>query len=161
MLDPNYGLVLWTILTFILLLVVLRWIAWKPLLEALGRREELVRSSVERAEQAKHEAEQLLDQHRKQLAQAEAEVQRILSEGRSFGDKLKDEIVAKANQQSRRMIEQAQQEIERDKDSALSQLRTEVANLAIQAAGKILDETLDETKHRRIIDSYLQGLPKN
>src|ERR1051326_767470 len=161
MLDPNYGLVIWTIITFVLLLVVLRGIAWKPLLAALGRREELVRSSIERAEQAKNEAEQLLDRHKKQLAEAEAEVQRILSEGRSFGDKLKDEIVAKANQQSRRMIEQAQQEIERDKDAALAQLRTEVAHLAIEAAEKILEETLDETKPRRIIDSYLKGIPKN
>src|SRR5712672_3355405 len=105
MLDPNYGLVSWTIITFVLLLLVLRRIAWKPLLEALSRREEHVRSSVERAEQAKLEAEQLLEEHKKQLANAESEVQRILNEGRSFGDKLKDEIVAKANQQSRQMIE--------------------------------------------------------
>ena len=161
MLDPNYGLVSWTIITFVLLLLVLRRIAWKPLLEALSRREEHVRSSVERAEQAKLEAEQLLEEHKKQLANAESEVQRILNEGRSFGDKLKDEIVAKANQQSRQMIEQAQQEIERNKDAALAQLRTEVANLAIAAAGKILDETLDETRHARIIDASLKKLPKN
>ena len=59
------------------------------------------------------------------------------------------------------MIDQAKLEIERDKEAALAQLRGEVAHLAIQVAGKILDETLDENKHRKLIDSYLRELPKN
>jgi len=161
MLNPNPGLIIWTIITFILLLVLLKKFAWKPLLEALQRREETVRSSIERAEQAKIEAERLLDENRKQLERAGQEGQRILNENRALAEKLKDEIVEKANQQSRRMVDQAKQEIERDKEAALIQLRDEVAGLAIQAAGKILDETLDDDKHRKIVDAYLKGLPKN
>jgi len=161
MLNPNPGLIIWTIITFILLLVLLKKFAWKPLLEALQRREETVRSSIERAEQAKIEAERLLDENRKQLERAGQEGQRILNETRALAEKLKDEIVEKANQQSRRMVDQAKQEIERDKEAALIQLRGEVANLAINAAGKILDETLDDNKHRKIVDTYLKGLPKN
>ena len=161
MLNPNPGLIIWTIVTFILLLVLLKKFAWKPLLEALQRREETVRSSIERAEQAKIEAERLLDENRKQLERAGQEGQRILNENRALAEKLKDEIVEKANQQSRRMVDQAKQEIERDKEAALIQLRDEVAGLAIQAAGKILDETLDDDKHRKIVDAYLKGLPKN
>ena len=161
MLDINPGLIIWTWVTFIALAIVLRKFAWKPLLEALHRREEHVRSSIERAEQAKQDAERVLEENRKQLSRAEEESHRILNEGRALGEKLKSEIVEKANQQSRKMIDQAKLEIERDKDAALSQLRGEVANLAIQAAGKILDETLDETKHRKIVDSYLRDLPKN
>ncbi len=161
MLEINPGLILWTIVSFVGLAIVLGKFAWKPLLEALHQREEHVRSSIERAEQAKQEAERLLEENRKQLARAEEEAQRILSEGRTLGEKLKNEIVEKSNQQSRKMIEQAKLEIERDKEAALSQLRGEVANLAIQAAGKILDETLDENKHRKIVDAYLRELPKN
>lgn len=161
MLEINPGLAIWTIVTFVLLVIVLRSFAWKPLLEALNKREEHVRSSLERAEHAKQEAERILNENRIQLAKAESEAQRILTEGRALGEKLKNEIVDQANQQSRRMIDQAKHEIERDKDAALSELRSEVASLAIKAAEKILDETLDENRHRRIVDAYLKDLPKN
>ena len=161
MLDPNPGLIIWTIVTFILLLFFLKKFAWKPLLEALQKREDSVKNSLERAEQAKQDAERLLEENRKQLQRAEQEGNRILNEHRALAEKLKDEIIEKTNQQSLRMIEQAKSEIERDKESALVQLRGEVATLAIQAAGKILDETLDENKHRKLVDSYLKGLPTN
>jgi F-type H+-transporting ATPase subunit b len=161
MLNPNPGLILWTIITFVLLLIILRKFAWKPMLESLQRRETMVRTSIERAEQARLDAEQLLEEHRKQLERAEQDGRRILGESRALADKLKDEMMEKANQQSRRMIEQAKEEIERDKQTALGQLRTEVANLAIQAAEKILDESLDKDRHRRLVDSYLKELPKN
>ncbi len=161
MLEINPGLAIWTIVTFVLLVIVLRSFAWKPLLEALNKREEHVRSSLERAEYAKQEAERILNENRIQLAKAESEAQRILTEGRALGEKLKNEIVDQANQQSRRMIDQAKHEIERDKDAALSELRSEVASLAIKAAEKILDETLDENRHRKIVDAYLKDLPKN
>jgi F-type H+-transporting ATPase subunit b len=161
MLDPNPGLLIWTIITFLALLFVLRMFAWKPLLEALRKREEHVRNSIERAEQAKQDAERILEENRKQLANAEAESHRILNEGRALGDKLKSEIVEQANLQSRRMVEQAKQEIERDKEAALSQLRNEVATLAIKVAEKILDETLDENRQRKLVDAYLKELPKN
>ena len=120
-----------------------------------------MRNALERSEQAKQEAERLLEENRKQLERAEQEGHRILNETRALSEKLKDEIVAKANQQSRQMIDMAKQEIDRDKEAALLQLRGEVADLAIYAAGKILDETLDENKHRKIVDSYLKELPKN
>jgi F-type H+-transporting ATPase subunit b len=161
MLNPNPGLIIWTIITFIFLLLLLKKFAWKPLLEALQRREESVRGSIKRAEMAKQEAEQLLEENRKLLERAGQEGLRILNENRAYAEKLKDEIIDKANQQSRRMVEQAKQEIERDKEAALVQLRNEVANLAILAAGKILDETLDENKQRKLVDTYLKGLPKN
>ena len=161
MLSVNPGLIIWTIVTFVLLLLVLRKIAWKPLLEALQRREEHVRSSIERAEHAKQEAERALEENRRQLALAEAESQRILNEGRALAEKLKQDIIDKAQQQSRKMIDQAKHEIARDKDAALAALRQEVAALAVEVAEKILDETLDESKHRKIVDSYLRDLPKN
>lgn len=161
MLDINPGLIVWTIVTFILLVTVLRAYAWKPLLAVLQEREEHVRNSIERAEQARAESERILEENRKQLATAESEANRILGEGRALGEKLKNDIVDQANKQSRKMIEQAKQEIEREKESALEKLRSEVANLAIGAAEKILDETLDENRHRKIVDGYLRDLPKN
>ena len=161
LLEPNPGLVLWTILTFLLLLWLLRKVAWKPLLEALHKREEHVRESMERAEQAKIDAERILEENKKQLAGAEAESKQILAEGRALAEKLKNEMLEQTNQQSRKMIDRAREEIERDKEAALAQLRSEVAQLAIKAAEKLLDENLDEAKQRKIIDTYLKELPKN
>jgi len=161
MLEVNPGLIVWTIATFILLAFVLGKFAWKPLLEALRRREEGIRSSIDRAEAAKNEAERLLGEHRVQLARAEEESRRILSETRAIADKLKGEVVAKAAEQARIMIDQAKDEIERDKDAAITELRAEVADLAVEAAGRILGETLDPARHKKIVDDILKALPKN
>ena len=161
MLDPNPGLIVWTVVTFVLLLLVLNKFAWKPLLKALHDRESSIRGTLEHAENAKAEAEKILEENRRQLAKAGEEAQKILAEGRALGDRLKQEIVEQANAQSRRMTEQARLEIERDKESAIAQLRGEVASLAINAAGRILNETLDEKKHRALIDDSLSKLPKN
>jgi F-type H+-transporting ATPase subunit b len=161
MLDPNPGLIIWTVVTFVLLLIVLNKFAWKPLLRALHDRESSIRGTLDHAENAKAEAEKILEENRRQLSKAGEEAQKILAEGRALGDKLKQEIVDQANQQSRRMVDQARLEIERDKDTAIAQLRGEVAALALQVAGKILNETLDEKKHRTLIDESLSRLPKN
>jgi len=161
MLNPNPGLIIWTIITFVLLLIVLTKFAWKPLLAALQKREDSLRDSIGRAEQARHESEQLLEENRKQIARSEQEGQKILKESRALAERLKDEMIDKANQQARKMIDMAKQEIDRDKEAAILHLRGEVANLAIMAAGKILDETLDENKQRKLVDSYLKELPRN
>jgi F-type H+-transporting ATPase subunit b len=161
MLDINPGLIVWTIVTFILLLIVLRKFAWSWIVGTLTNREESIRLALKSAEDAKLEAERISQENKKQLEKIEVESRRILNEGRALGEKLKTEIVEKASQQSRNMVEQARQEIERDKDAAIIQLRGEVANLALTAAGKILNETLDADKHRKLVDDVLKSLPNN
>jgi F-type H+-transporting ATPase subunit b len=161
MLEINPGLIVWTIITFILLFLLLKKFAWKPLMDALKKREDYIRNSIEQAEKVNKEAERLLNENREKLSHFEKDGKRILDEHRVMGEKLKSDILEQANQQYHKMIDQAKQEINRDKEKALVQLRGEIANLAVQAAGKILDETLDESKHRKIIDSYLRELPKN
>jgi F-type H+-transporting ATPase subunit b len=161
MFDINPGLIVWTIITFIVVLAILRVTAWKPLLAALTSREEKVRSSLERAEKAQQEAQRLLEENQRQLARAEEQSQRIIREGREMGEKLKGEIVDKANASSRHMIDQAKDEIAREKEKALTQLRTEVADLAIAAAGKLLDANLDTPKQRQLVDASIRELNKS
>jgi len=160
MLEINPGLILWTILTFVIVLVVLRLTAWKPLLAALTAREEKIRSSLEEAERARAESQKLLEENKRQQAQAEAQAQKLLAEGRAMGERVKAEIVERAQASSQHMIEQAKAEIQREKDQALVQLRTEVADLAIQAAGKVLEAELDANKHRALVDSTIANLNK-
>lgn len=161
MFDINPGLMVWTVITFALLAIVLGKYAWKPLLQALNEREGKIRDSLDEAEKARSEAAELLKQNEKNLARAEEEYQRIIREGKTLAEKLKDEIVVKAQQQAQRQLQQAKDEIQRDIEAAKQQLRNEVADLAIQAAGKILDETLDAQKHKKVVDNVLNQLPKN
>ena len=160
MLEINPGLILWTIVTFIILLVVLRAVAWKPLLGALTAREEKIRTSLQRTEQAQQEAEKLLEENKHQLAQAEEQSQRVIKEGRKMGERLKAEIMEKANASSRNVIEQAKEEIRREKDAALIELRGEVADLAIMAAEKVLDANLDAPKQRELVETAIREINK-
>jgi F-type H+-transporting ATPase subunit b len=161
MFDINPGLMVWTVATFVVLLIVLSKFAWKPLLKSLKDREDTIRQALEMAEKARSDAGELLKQNEKNLAKAEDEYQKIIREGKAFAEKLKEEVVAKAHQQAQREVQQAKEEIQRDVDAAKQQLRTEVADLAIQAAGKILDETLDAQKHKKIVDNFLNQLPNS
>src|SRR5512146_2332318 len=104
MLDINPGLIVWTIITFLIVLLILRAKAWKPLLQALTEREEKIRSALQRAEDAQAEAQRLLDENKRQLAKAEEESQRIIKQGRELGDRLKAEIMDKANAGARATI---------------------------------------------------------
>lgn len=158
MLDLNPGLIFWTIVTFIAVLAVLSKVAWKPLLHALTSREEQIRTAIQQAEEAQAEARKLLEENKRQLAQAEAHAQQAMREGREMGEKLKSEIMEKANTGARAMVEQAKDEIRRERDAALQQLRGEVADLAVTAAGKIIDANLDVNKHRQLVDNVIKDI---
>ena len=161
MLDINPGLIVWTIITFVVVLVLLRAFAWKPLLYALTSREEKIRTALQESEAAQQEARRLLEENKRQLSLAEEQSRRIIKEGRDMGEKLKSEIIEKAHQSTEHMVQQAKDEIRREKESVLSQLRTEVADLAILAAGKILDANLDSAKNRQLVDTVIKEIKPN
>jgi F-type H+-transporting ATPase subunit b len=161
MFDINPGLIIWTIITFVLLVAVLSKYAWNPMLKALYEREDKIRSALEQAEKARAEAAELLKQNERNVARAEEEYQKAIREGKALAEKMKDEIVHKAKQQAQRELQLAKEEIQRDIDAAKQQLRVEVADLAIKVAENILDETLDRQKHKKLVDSFLNQLPKN
>jgi len=161
MLDINPGLILWTILTFIILLFILSKVGWKPLVNALQAREQSIRDALQKAEEAKRESERMLAANTAAMAKANEETSRILKEGRELAEQMKSEIVAKAREGAKALMEQAKEDIQREKETALLQLRNEVADLAVNVAEKIIDETLDEAKRKKLVDSTLQSLPKN
>ena len=158
MLEINSGLILWTILTFVIVLIILRKAAWKPLLGALAAREESIRASLREAEDARAQAARLLEENKRQLAQAEEQSRHIIMEGRDMGERLKAELMEKANASTRGMIEQAKEEIRRERDAALIQLRSDATDLVIAAAGKVLDANLDTPKQRQLADAAIREI---
>jgi F-type H+-transporting ATPase subunit b len=131
------------------------------MLDALKQREDLIRTALEKSEQAKLEAEKILEENKKNLIAAEEQAKKIINEGREFSNKLKAEIIENANEDARKLLNQAKSEIERKKDEALDELRKVVADLAIQATEKLIDEKLDDKKHRDLIDKFISTLPKH
>ncbi len=154
-LDIQSGPILWTILNFVILLVLLRAVAWKPILKALETRESTINDALNRAETAKKDAERILAENQEALHRAEEESQKVLRESREYAERMQSEAQHRAQEESRRLLDQAQQEIERSKQQALVELRGEVANLAVGAAEKILGESLDSDKQKTLVDSYL------
>ena len=161
MLEINPGLIVWTLITFVVLLSVMKKFAWKPILKMLEERESKIRTALEEADRARTEAAEMLKQNEKNLARAEEEYRKVIREGKALAEKLKEDIVTKARQQAQHELKLATEEIQRNVDAAKLQLRAEVADLAIKATEKILEETLDEKRQKQLIDSVMNKLPKN
>ncbi|MDR3665621.1 MAG: F0F1 ATP synthase subunit B [Ignavibacteriaceae bacterium] len=161
LLDINPGLIIWTAITFIALIIILKKVAWKPILEALDQREGAIRESLEKAEKAKDEAQKVLDQNQANLNKAEEESRKIIEQSRSYAEKLKEQMLLETKQQSRKLLEDATAEIERKKDEAFNELKNQIAEIAINAAEKILNENLNKETQKKIVDKYIGEITKN
>ncbi len=155
------GLIFWTVVTFVILLLVLKKVAWKPILTALDQREAAIRESLQKAERAKDEAQKVLDENQANLAKAEEESKKIIEQSRSYAEKLKDQIIQESRQQAQKIISDASEEIERKKDSAFNELKNQIAEIAVNAAEKILKENISKETNKKIVDDYINSITKN
>ncbi len=160
-LDVNPGLIFWTVITFITLLLILRFTAWKPILASLSSREDFIKDSLQKAENERKEAERLLEENKAAMAKAEDEAQKIIAQGREYGEKLKEQILEESRNESKKMIAAASAEIERKNQEAFESLKNQVASIAIGAAEKIIRENLDEEKQSKLVDKFIDELPNN
>lgn len=161
MLNLDPGMIIWTWITFIIVLVILSKVALKPMLATIENREKTIRNDLEQAHRQREEAEQMLQKHKELMAGAESEAQRLLREGRELAEQKRQELLEQARAEYQKILEQAKQEIQHEKESALASLKAEVADLAIGAAEKIIIQNLDENKQKAIVDEYIKSLPKN
>ena len=155
-LDP--GLFVWTILTFLLLLFVLAKFAWKPLLKMLNDREELIRSSLEDAEKAKEKLEKLNAEGEAIINQARSEAQSILSEGKAAAAKLKDETLDVAKEQANQIASEAEKQINIEKDKAIAEIKSEVVNLSMSIAEKLINKNISPEDNKALIDESLSSV---
>ncbi len=161
MLELDPGMMIWTWITFFVVLIILYKVALKPILSTIQNREESMRSDLDEAEKQRSEAEALLEKHKEMIAGAESEAQKIIKENQQLAEKSRQEMIDKAREESDRLIEKAKSEIERQKQTALDSLKAEVADLAVGAAEKILLQTLDKEKQKEVVDQYLKSMPKS
>lgn len=161
LLDPHVGLIIWTIITFLVVLFVLKKFAWPHLLAALDEREQRISDAIAAAEQARQEAEEVLREHREKLAAADEEARQIVAEAREAGANVRQTIVSQAREEAERMLDQARTSIESEKRAAIAELRRETANLAVQAAGALIDANLDDEKNRGLVDDFIARIPES
>jgi F-type H+-transporting ATPase subunit b len=161
LLDVNPGLIFWVTITFVLLLLLLKKIAWKPILDSLNERETFIKDSLDNAEKAQKEAEKLLEKNNANLAKAEEDAQKVIQQGREYSDKLKAQMLEESKQEAAKMIAEATAEIERKNQEAFNKLKDQVADIAIGAAEKIIRTNLDKDAQAKLINEYLEDLNKN
>lgn len=155
--DP--GLMIWTIITFVALLIVLKAAVWKPLLAMLDERERRIRDALSGAERARHEAERTLVEYKETLSKAEVEARERIQKATEQAHQERERIVSESHHQANRLVEDAKAEIQHEKERAIQELRQTVGDLAIQAASKLLDENLDNARNRKIVDDFIRRLP--
>ncbi len=158
LLSPNPGLIFWTAVTFVIVLVILKNIAWGPIVSMLEEREKGIQSAIDRAHTAKEEAESILKQNKDMLAKADAEADKIIREGKEYADKVRTELTEKAQAESQKMIATAKEEIEQEKRRALDVLRNEVADMAVKGAEKIIRTSLDADKQKVVVNDMINEM---
>ena len=159
--EVNPGLIIWTVVTFLVLLFILKRVAWKPILSALDQRETAIKDSLEKAEKAKEEAQKVLQENQASLLKAEEESKKIIEQSRQYAEKLKDQMIKESKEQAQKIVDDASAQIDQKKEAAFNELKTKVAEIAIQAAEKILHENLNKDSNKKLVDRYIQDITKN
>jgi F-type H+-transporting ATPase subunit b len=158
--DINWGISVWTVVLFVIFFAVMTKYGWGPLLKIVEERETTIRGAIEGAQKANAEAQALLEKHRQLVDEISKERSDILKTAQKEAEALKADLHAHARAESERMIERAREQIGREKDQAVLDLRAQVADLAIGAATKIVTSSLTPEAQRKLVNDYIQSVPK-
>jgi F-type H+-transporting ATPase subunit b len=156
--QPDPGLYIWTILTFLILVGLLAKFAWRPLLEALDSRQQSIRGALDDARKAKQELEQLHVESAKLLAQARSEAAEIVSRSRSDADRFREEMKEKARAEAAALMRNAERQIEMETTRAVQQIRHEAIDISIGIASKILQRNVSKEDNERLIEETFKQL---
>ena len=151
-LMPNTGLTLWTIVTFLVLLFVLKWKAWGPLMEALDSRAMQIEESLSKAEKVTADAEVQAEKNEEILQSARKEAQEIVSLAREAGDKLKNKLESDGKEQYDSMLNKAKEQIETEKQKALGEIKNTVVEIALKASEKVIKRNLTDADNKKMIE---------
>lgn len=150
------GTLIAQLITFLVTLGLLYRLAWGPLLRLLNARRARIQEGLEAAEQAKREREKAEQEYRAKLEDAGKEAQKVIDQAQRIGESLRQELEAKAKEQADQIVSRAKNEIGLERERAVQDLRAQVADLAVLAAGRIIGESLDPKKHRELIDRAIE-----
>ena len=159
---PDTGLLIWMMITFLIVLILLKKYAWKPILKMIKDREDFIDSALKSAEVAKQEMQSLRSDNEKILAQARTERDMMMKEARDMKDSIVGEAKGKAKEEADKILASAREAIQYEKLAAISEMKNQVALLSIEIAEKILKHELaDENKQKELIGTLLKDVKLN
>jgi F-type H+-transporting ATPase subunit b len=158
LIDPNPGLMIWTVVCFFIAFFVLRRYAFGPIQHMLDERRKRILDALDEADKSRDEARRLLEEHRALLGQARSEAEEILAEGRKVADAQRERLREEIEADRQRRLEEISRQIEAETRRALEQIRAEVADLTLLATAKVTGKALDEQDHRRLIEEAITEL---
>jgi F-type H+-transporting ATPase subunit b len=153
--SPNVGLMIWTVIAFLIAFLILRKAAFPRIQEALDKRRKAIEESISHAERTRHEADELLEEYRARLREAREQAEDIVTRARRASEALQDETRAEARQQREEMLASTRRDIEQETRRALDEIRKEVADLTVIATEKVTRKSLDDDDHRKLIEDAL------
>jgi F-type H+-transporting ATPase subunit b len=152
------GLMIWTIVCFLIALFVLKRYAFGPVQKMIDERREKIRQAIAEADEARDEARRLLEEHKALIGQARSQAEDILSEARRTRESMEQRMREETEAERQRRLDETRREIAAETQRALEQIRTEVAELTLEAATKVTSKVLDDEDHRRLIDDAIRTL---
>ena len=158
--DLEFGLTLWTVVLFAIFAFVLTKLGWKPLLAMIEEREKGIRDAIGSAEKANEEAQRLLAQHQELIREAGRQREEIMKRALADAETVKADLIAQARAESDRMVQKAKEQIEREKKLAIQELRSSVADLAVEAAAKIVQSSLTPEAQKKLVHEFIDNLPQ-
>jgi len=158
--ELRINLMFWTLIIFGILYFMLRRWAFPAILGAVEKREKALEDALASAKRDREEAQKLLENHHRQIEAARGEAQKLIAEGRAVAEKMRTDLLEQTRQEQQGLLERARREIETEKERAVAQLRREAVNLAIAGASKVIEENLDNTKNRQLVEGFLSSLPE-
>ena len=162
LLTPGTGLILWQLIVFVLLVILMAKLAWKPIIASLKERELSIQNALDTAEKARLEMAQLKSDNEKLLKEAREERDRILREAREASNKMKDDAQLEAKKSADRIVEEARAAIQIEKQAALKDVKIQVATFALDVAEKLLKKNLaDDKAQKALVDNYVNDLKLN
>ena len=157
-LTIEFGLMFWTIIVFVLLLLILKKFAYPALLGAVEARERALQQQLDEAERNRAESAAMLAEHKKLLAEARTQAHGLLVEARTTAEKERALAMEKTLQEQQQLLERARRDIAGERDRAIAELRREAVDLSLAAASKLIGERLDSDTDRKLVQEYLAGL---
>jgi F-type H+-transporting ATPase subunit b len=156
--DVRPGLIFWTLVTFFIVAFILRRAAWGPILKAVDEREKAISGSIEAAKRERAEAEKLLGEQKSAIAGARAEAADMMRKNQADMEKFREDLMAKSRKEADDLKADARRSIEEEKNKAVADLKAQAVGLAIQIAEKLIDEKLDDAKHKSLAEKFITDL---
>ncbi len=161
LISPNVGLMVWTLLLFLVSMYILSKLAFPRISAALDKRQHAIEESIDHAEKVRHEADELLEEYRERLKEARQQAQEIIDRARKAAEAHEREVGEDAKAKRDQLMEQTRRDIEAETKRAIQEIRREVADLTILATEKVTRKTLTDDDQRRLVEDALSELDFN